>query len=95
MPPMEPPITVAICFTPRSSSRSLKMFTSSLIVVNGNSGPLFTQTTKNLDMSNALAPFSPSPGPPSKGPHQSPTSALPVRAWQMTMALSPWGDSVP
>lgn len=50
---------------------------------------LFMQTTKNLDVSKAL------PGPPSRGPHQSPTSALPVSAWQMTMALSRPGDRVP
>lgn len=47
------------------------------------------QITKNLEMSNDR------PGPPSKGPHQSLTSALPVKAWQITMALSPAGDSFP
>lgn len=49
----------------------------------------FMQTMKNLDVSNAF------PGPPRSGPHQSLTSALPVRAWQITMALSPFGDSWP
>lgn len=47
------------------------------------------QTTKKRDTSKAL------PWPPSNGPHQSLTSALPVKAWQMTMALSPSGDSLP
>lgn len=87
-------------------------WTSSRIVVKGNSGPylpldaslslavtgladpyglprLFMQTMKNLDVSKTL------PGPPSSGPHQSLTSALPVRAWQMTMALSPFVLSFP
>lgn len=87
-------------------------FTSSLIVVRGNSGPyrsrfgspstavtglalpyglpkLLRQTIKNLVMSKAL------PEPPIKGPHQSATSALPDRAWHMTRALSPFGDSLP
>ncbi len=50
---------------------------------------LFKQITKNLVKSNAL------PGPPIKGPHQSLTSALPVKAWQITIALSPFGDSLP
>lgn len=35
------------------------------------------------------------PDPPSKGPHQSLTSTLPVKAWQMTVALSFCGDSFP
>lgn len=87
-------------------------FTSSLIVVRGNSGPyrpkdgspslavtglavpyglpkLFMQTMKKRVSSNAC------PGPPSKGPHQSLTSALPVNAWQITMALSRPGESCP
>lgn len=87
-------------------------FTSSLMVVSGNSGPYgpfavslsllvtglavpyglpreFMQTMKNLDVSKAL------PGPPSSGPHQSDTSALPVRAWQITIQLSRSGDSLP
>lgn len=87
-------------------------WTSSRIVVKGNSGPyrpldaslslavtgladpyglprLFMQTMKNLEVSKTR------PGPPSNGPHQSLTSALPVRAWQMTMALSPFGLSFP
>jgi hypothetical protein len=87
-------------------------WTSSLMVVRGNSGPywpldgspslavtglavpyglprLFMHTTKKRDVSKAR------PGPPSKGPHQSPTSALPVRAWQMTMTLSASGERVP
>lgn len=50
---------------------------------------LFMQITKNLEMSNAL------PGPPNKGPHQSLTSALPVKAWHMTIALSRFGESFP
>jgi hypothetical protein len=50
---------------------------------------LLKHTTKNLEVSNAL------PSLPSSGPHQSETSALPVKAWQMTMALSPAGDSLP
>jgi hypothetical protein len=50
---------------------------------------LFMHTTKNRDVSKAF------PGPPSSGPHQSPTSALPVSAWHITMALSPPGASVP
>lgn len=50
---------------------------------------LFMQTMKNLEVSNTR------PGPPRSGPHQSLTSALPVRAWQITMALSPLGDSLP
>lgn len=50
---------------------------------------LFMQTTKKRDTSNAL------PLPPSSGPHQSLTSALPVRAWQMTIALSASGDKFP
>lgn len=50
---------------------------------------LLMHTTKNLDISKAF------PAPPSIGPHQSPTSALPVRAWHMTMALSPAGESMP
>jgi hypothetical protein len=92
--------------------QKLTHFTSSLIVVSGNSGPympfegspsfavtglalpyglprLFMHTTKNLEMSNDR------PGPPSNGPHQSLTSALPVNAWQITIALSPFGDSSP
>jgi hypothetical protein len=87
-------------------------FTSSRMVVRGNSGPyipllgspsfavtglalpyglpkLLRQTTKNLDMSNAL------PEPPSSGPHQSLTSALPVKAWQITMTLSQLALSLP
>ncbi len=44
---------------------------------------------KNRETSNAR------PGPPSNGPHQSPTSALPVKAWQITMALSLFGDNLP
>ena len=87
-------------------------FTSSLIVVSGNSGPylslsgfpslhvtglalpyglprLFMQMTKNLEISNAR------PGPPSKGPHQLLTSALPVKAWHITIALSRFGESFP
>jgi len=90
----------------------LTHFTSSLMVVSGNSGPyrpfvgspslhvtglalpyglprLFMHMTKNREISKAR------PGPPSSGPHQSLTSALPVRAWQITMALSRFGDSVP
>lgn len=50
---------------------------------------LFMQTMKKREVSNAL------PGPPRRGPHQSLTSALPVRAWQMTMALSPLALSFP
>jgi hypothetical protein len=50
---------------------------------------LFMQITKNLDISNAR------PGPPSRGPHQSLTSALPVKAWHMTIALSRFGESFP
>lgn len=50
---------------------------------------LFMQITKNLEISKAL------PGPPSSGPHQSLTSALPVNAWQMTITLSRFGDNVP
>jgi hypothetical protein len=50
---------------------------------------LFIQTTKKRETSNAR------PGPPRSGPHQSLTSALPVKAWQMTIALSPFGDSFP
>lgn len=50
---------------------------------------LFMQTTKKRDRSKAL------PSPPSSGPHQSLTSALPVKAWQITIALSPLGDSLP
>jgi len=87
-------------------------FTSSRMVVRGNSGPylsffespslhvtglalpyglprLFIQMTKNLDISNAR------PGPPRRGPHQSLTSALPVRAWHITIALSRFGESLP
>ena len=87
-------------------------FTSSLIVVNGNSGPylsfrespslrvtglalpyglpkLLRHITKNLEVSNAR------PFPPKSGPHQSPTSALPVRAWHMTMTLSLFCESFP
>jgi hypothetical protein len=45
--------------------------------------------TKNLEISKDR------PGPPSKGPHQSLTSALPVKAWQITIALSPFGESLP
>lgn len=50
---------------------------------------LFMQTMKNLDVSKTR------PGPPNKGPHQSLTSALPVRAWQMTIALSAFGERMP
>lgn len=50
---------------------------------------LFKHTTKNLETSKAL------PLRPSRGPHQSPTSALPVRAWHMIMALSAPGDKFP
>ena len=50
---------------------------------------LFMQMIKNLEISKAL------PGPPNSGPHQSPTSALPVNAWQITMALSLFGDNSP
>ena len=50
---------------------------------------LFMHMIKNLEISKAL------PGPPNSGPHQSPTSALPVNAWQMTMALSLFGDNLP
>lgn len=50
---------------------------------------LFMQMTKNLEISNAR------PGPPSRGPHQSLTSALPVKAWHITIALSPFGESFP
>lgn len=47
------------------------------------------QTTKKRETSKAR------PLPPSSGPHQSLTSALPVSAWQITMALSPSGDNLP
>ena len=86
--------------------------TSSLIVVNGNSGPyrsrlgsplrletelalpyglpkLLRHTIKNLVTSKAR------PRPPISGPHQSLTSALPVKAWQMTRALSAREESFP
>lgn len=121
-------MTVAICRTPKSSRSNLWILreisniqivnkvhaylTSSLIVVNGNSGPylsfsgspslhvtglalpyglprLFMQMTKNLEISNAR------PGPPRRGPHQSLTSALPVNAWHITIALSRSGESSP
>lgn len=45
--------------------------------------------TKNLEISKAL------PGPPRRGPHQSLTSALPVKAWHITIALSRLGDNFP
>ena len=45
--------------------------------------------TKNLETSKAR------PGPPKSGPHQSLTSALPVKAWHITMALSRFGESFP
>lgn len=50
---------------------------------------LFMHMIKNLEISKAL------PVPPNSGPHQSPTSALPVNAWQITMALSLFGDNLP
>ncbi|KAK3994847.1 transcription factor/nuclear export subunit protein 2-domain-containing protein [Cladorrhinum sp. PSN332] len=50
---------------------------------------LFMQTMKKREVSKAR------PGPPRRGPHQSLTSALPVRAWQITMALSPSGLRAP
>lgn len=50
---------------------------------------LLRHTMKNLVKSKAR------PVAPIKGPHQSLTSALPVKAWHMTMALSPVCDSLP
>lgn len=50
---------------------------------------LLRQMTKNRVVSKAW------PGPPRRGPHQSLTSALPLRAWQITKALLPSGDSFP
>lgn len=50
---------------------------------------LLRHKMKNLVKSNAR------PVGPIRGPHQSLTSALPVKAWHMTMALSPVGESLP
>lgn len=48
----------------------------------------FPQKMNHLVGSNALST-------PRSGPHQSSTSAEPVRAWQMTRQLSPRGLSLP
>lgn len=73
-------------YCPRAGSPSL--FVTGLALPYGLPR-LFRQIMKNLVTSKAR------PGPPINGPHQSATSALPLRAWHMTRALSLFSESWP
>src|SRR6266576_3758916 len=94
IPPIDPPMTTATPLTPSTSNTAFCSLTSSLTVVGGNSGPYLlpvpeltvtgdavpygdpntlAQKMKNRPASKAF-PL------PISGPHQSSTSALPVKA---------------
>ncbi|KAH3668665.1 hypothetical protein OGAPHI_002419 [Ogataea philodendri] len=109
MPPMEPPMHTAICFTPSESSTSLWMRTSSRTVHSGNSGPYLSLYSPSM-VTGEADPYglpnefrqmmknlvgSNARSLPISGPHQSFTSADPVNACAISMQLSPLSLSLP